>query len=95
MTELDASTGRRIQTLAGGGYGFSGSNTITAGDGDVWVANIRGFSVTELDASTGHWVRTLDASGMTPVAIAVDGPDVWVLNGDNGIGEGSVTELDA
>jgi hypothetical protein len=95
VTELDASTGRWMRTLSGGSYGFNGSNAIAAGGGDVWVANIRGFSVTELDASTGHWVRTLGAGNLTPVAFALDGPDVWVLNGDNGVGAGSVTELDA
>jgi hypothetical protein len=95
VTELDASTGRWMRTLSGGSYGFNGSNAIAAGDGDVWVANIRGFSVTELDASTGHWVRTLGAGNLIPVAFALDGADVWVLNGDNGVGAGSVIELDA
>jgi hypothetical protein len=92
---LDAGTGRWIRTLSGGSYGFNGSNAIAAGDGDVWVANIRGLSVTELDASSGQWVRTLGAGDLTPVAFALDGADVWVLNGDNGIGAGSVTEVDA
>lgn len=95
VTELDAGTGRWMRTLSGGSYGFSGSNAIAAGDGDVWVANIRGFSVTELDAGTGQWVRTLGAGNLTPVTFALDGADVWVLNGDNGVGAGSVTELDA
>jgi outer membrane protein assembly factor BamB len=97
VTELDASTGRWMRTLSGGSYGFNRPNAIAVGDGDIWVASITGYSVTELDASTGHWVRTLTlgAGDLTPVALAVDGPDVWVLNGDNGVGAGSVTELDA
>lgn len=67
----------------------------------VWVANVFGNSVTELDARTGDVLRVVDAPRddfKTPIAIADNGRDVWVVNdgvSGNVLGTGSITELNA
>jgi len=100
VTELDASTGRWVQTLSGGSYGFAGPTGIAVYGGHVWISNSRaksahGGSVTELDARTGRWrMRTLSAGATASTArtrIAAGDGDVWVAN----IRGFSVTELDA
>ena len=59
MTELNASDGSWVQTLAGGSYGFQDPLGIAFDGTDLWVTNYIGSSVTEIDASDGSWVRTL------------------------------------
>ncbi|HXQ43194.1 MAG TPA: hypothetical protein VN816_01025, partial [Acidimicrobiales bacterium] len=63
VTELDASTGAVVQTIAVGSDPFGVSSDGT----HVWVANNGGNTVTELDASTGAVVQTI-AVGSGPTA---------------------------
>jgi len=75
VTELDASTGAVVQTIAvgSGPYGVSSDGT------HVWVADWDGNTVTELDASTGAVDQTI-AVGSYPGGVSSDGTDVWVAN---------------
>jgi hypothetical protein len=58
VTELDASDGRWVRTLAGPSYGIHSPTAIAADGAHLWVANGSG-SVTELNASNGSWIQTL------------------------------------
>jgi hypothetical protein len=73
-------------------YGFNQPTAIAVANGDLWIANRAGNSVTETNAA-GGFIRKLSAARYrfaTPVAIAVSGLHVFVLNR-----QGSVTELAA
>jgi len=86
VTELDASTGAVVQTIAVGD-----TPKVVSSDGThVWVANYDSNTVTELDASTGSVVRTISVPS-EPSAISSDGTHVWVTSNFYS----SVTELDA
>ncbi len=77
VTELDASNGGRIRTIAGPRYAFASPVSIASSTGHVWVANRGGNSITELSAFTGALVRVI--SGIHgPAAITTNGTDVWV-----------------
>ncbi len=86
VTELDASTGAVIQTIAVGiePEGVSSDGT------HVWVTNSGTDTVTELDASTGAVIQTITV-GREPFGVSSDGTHVWVANS----ADGTVTELDA
>ena len=86
MTELNASTGAVVQTIAVGD-----TPRVVSSDGThVWVANYGSNTVTELNASTGQVVQTISV-GSQPSAISSDGTHVWVTS--NFYSE--VTELNA
>jgi hypothetical protein len=73
-------------------YGFNQPSAIKAVNGDLWIANLAGNSVTET-TTAGAWVRTLSASSYgfnKPDALAVSGHFLFVVNQ-----QGSVTELNA
>ncbi len=94
VTELNASDGSWVQTLAAANYGFSAPGGIAVDGTHVWIGNSDGDSVTELNASDGSWVQTLSGGSYRfndPHAIAAGGPDVWVANNNSN----SVTELNA
>jgi hypothetical protein len=97
VTELDAGTGQWIRTLSGGHYTFSDAGAVAMCGSHIWVANDN--SVTELDASTGQWIKTFSNPASSfdspnwPLAMAVDGNDLWIANSQHNIGPGSVTEL--
>ena len=94
VTELNASNGAWIRTVAGGNYNLDSHRAIAADSTHVWVANTGGNSVTELNASDGMLVQVLSGSRYqfsSPLAIADDGTHIWVANYISS----SVTELDA
>jgi YVTN family beta-propeller protein len=97
VTELNASTGAWIRTLAtpfGGTYAFSVPEGIAFDGSHLWVANEAGSSVTELNASDGSWVRTLSGGSYAfndPEGVAFDGGHLWVTSGNSN----SVTEINA
>jgi hypothetical protein len=76
-----------------GRYGFNHPYAIAADHGDLWIANIKGDSVTEVKATTGAPVRVLRADRYKfhePDAIAASGGHLFVLNR-----RGRVTEIEA
>ncbi len=96
VTELDASTGAVVASIAVGSYphGISSDGT------HVWVANqgecspaCSGNAVTELDTSTGAVIQTIFVSPFPLSGISSDGTHVWVTSSDY-IGS-SAGELDA
>ncbi len=89
VTELDARTGARVQTLSAARYGFKATFNDTAGiidDGtDVWVGNEN--SVTEISAGDGSLVRTLQVPASVNLygwftALARAGTQVWAATPD-------------
>jgi hypothetical protein len=79
VTELSASTGSVIQTIAVGTYphGISSDGTY------VWVVSSVDQSVTELSASTGSVIQTITGVGplgSTLFAASSDGTHAWVVN---------------
>lgn len=95
VTELNASTGKRIRVLSGEAYHFTGEPAIAVAGTHVFVVNGDGNSVTEIDASTGALVHTLTAPRYhldNPVGIAVVGNRAWILNSPLS-GASSVVEL--
>ena len=94
VTELNASDGSPVQTLAGGSFGFDNPRAIAFDGTHLWVPNYSGNSVTELNASDGSWIQTLSGAPYgfdSPDGILFDGAHVWVANQ----GGNSVTELNA
>jgi DNA-binding beta-propeller fold protein YncE len=75
VTEIEASTGRVVRTIAVG----AGAVGISADGSDVWVADSVGNAVTQISASTGRVIRTIGV-GAVPSAVSSDGSDVWVAN---------------
>jgi YVTN family beta-propeller protein len=71
VSEIDASTGAVVNTIAVAGFGLSSDGT------DVWVASIGDGSLTEIDASSGTVVRTIELGG-EPWGVSSDGTHVWV-----------------
>lgn len=99
VTEVNASDGSWVRTLAGGSYGFSAPQGITFDGAHLWVTNAAGGStsvgsVTEVNSSDGSLVRTLSDGSYafaTPTGLAFDGTHIWVANK----GGDSVTEVNA
>jgi hypothetical protein len=87
VTELNASTGAVVQTIAAGDFP---PNSISSDGTHVWVASFDyiGSSFTELVASTGAVVGTIGV-GESPDSVSSDGTHVWVANG----GDNTVTEI--
>jgi YVTN family beta-propeller protein len=99
VTELNASDGSLVQTIAVGNHPYGVSSDAT----HVWVANNTDSTVTELNASDGSVVQTIPVGdgqttppgfGLGADAISSDGVHVWVTNDANN-NNGTVTELDA
>ena len=89
VTEIDASTGSVVRTIAAG-YSVTG---ISSDGTNVWVANGPTWNtITELDASTGVVVRTIHIP-WGALRVSADGTHIWVSN-RRGL-EYSVTELNA
>ena len=78
VTELNASTGSKVQTIAVG----DDPEGVSSDGSHVWVANNLDNTVSELDASTGSVLQTI-AVGNGPGSISSDGTHVWVANDDN------------
>ncbi len=94
VTQMSASDGTWVRTLAGGSYGFAYPGSITSDGTHLWVGNANGDSVTEMNVTDGGWVRTLVGGKYDfkyPAAILVGGGHVWVANADGN----SVTEFPA
>jgi DNA-binding beta-propeller fold protein YncE len=90
--ELSESTGRRVQDLSGGQYGFGEPDGIAVYGGDVWIAGF-GNLVTEVNASNARLVKRLSAAGYGvdgQDSIAADSGHVWVANEE----ADTVTEVD-
>lgn len=84
---------QRAARAATDSYGFNGPDALAADNGDLWVANGTGNSVTELNLATHLWVRTVSAPNdhfNKPVAIVADGSHLFVASQ-----AGTVTELNA
>ncbi|MGH9018449.1 MAG: hypothetical protein ACRDY1_11935, partial [Acidimicrobiales bacterium] len=83
VTELSTATGAVLGTASGATYGFDHPTGLTAGGGDVFVANSAANTVTVVDAQTMAFVSTLSGSPYdfdTPTGVAFDGTNVWVTN---------------
>lgn len=83
-----------VAVYSGGEYGFRFPASVAIDNGDVWVTNFGGDSVTEFNASDGSWIRTLSGrryAFKAPVGIVDDGTHIWVTNSTGN----SVTELNA
>lgn len=82
-----------VLRIAGPRYGLQAPRAMVLARGDLWVANMRGNSVTEIDAATGRLVRVLAAPLYHfnhPAGIAAYHRRIWVTNS----GDASVTVLD-
>jgi hypothetical protein len=90
VTKLRASDGTVLGTFPVGTFpeqvAFDGTN--------MWVTNDMSGTVTKLLASNGEELGTFRV-GTGPVGIAFDGVNIWVANNNRGVGNGSVTELNA
>jgi len=106
VTRVNATTGG-ITRISGTFNGIANPTAVAVQGSRVWVANLgaeskTGFtgygSVTELDASSGTVVKSFPGakSGITyPVALAVSGPFVWVVDSGYHGGLGGVTRIDS
>jgi ABC-type transport system substrate-binding protein len=72
---LDASSGRLVADVPVGPT----PSRIVAGDGDVWVLNQEGQTLSRIDAMTRR-VTTVGVA-QQPTDLAVSGGDVWVVDG--------------
>ena len=90
VTKLRASDGTVLGTFPVGTFpeqvAFDGTN--------MWVTNDTSGTVTKLLASNGKELGTFRV-GTGSVGIAFDGVNIWVANNNRGVGNGSVTELNA
>ena len=90
VTKLRAIDGTVLGTFPVGTFpeqvAFDGTN--------MWVTNDMSGTVTKLLASNGEELGTFRV-GTGPVGIAFDGVNIWVANNNRGVGNGSVTELNA
>ena len=89
VTELDARTGARVQTLSAARYGFNATFNDTAGiidDGaNVWVGNEN--SVTQISAGDGSLIRTLRVPASVNIhgwytALVRAGAQLWAATPD-------------
>jgi len=91
VTEMKASDGSYVVTIAARRYGFDAPAAIVAVGNDLFVANSAGNSVTEFRATGRRHVRTIRGAAYgfaDPIALASSGQDLFVLNA-----AGSITEL--
>jgi hypothetical protein len=63
---------------------------LAIGDGELWVSNQVGNSLSEIDPTTGAWIGRSGTAFDDPTAIVAFGADLFVANG-----AGSVTEAQA
>ena len=90
----------RLLVVSGPRYRFDFPGAIAAAGTYIWIANGYGGrfgrgSLTELNTRTGRLVRSLSGDGINgPVALAVSGDDLWVLN-DLPEDRGMVAKLNA
>jgi len=83
VTELDASTGAKLNVFKKAQFGFDGPARLSDDWTHVWVANDAGNSVTELNATTGALVRVIKGSTYKlrgTGQITSNGIDVWISN---------------
>ena len=89
VTEVNASSGAHIATIAGSSFGLDEPTAITYDGPDLFVANGASNTVTEIDPTNRSLVQTI--SGFShPVAMTAESGHLYVLNGT-----GSVTEVSA
>ena len=87
VTEINASSGAHVATIAGRSFGLNQPRAITSDGADLFVANGVGNTVTEIDPTNRSLVRII--SGFSdPLAMATESAHLYVLNGS-----GSVTEV--
>ena len=82
---VDASTNQIVTVLKTG----RSAGWVAASKGSVWVANLRGNSVTRIDPETNRVVATV-AVGKYPFSLEVGEGSVWVTNA----GSNSVSRID-
>ena len=83
VTEIDASTGAKVNLFKNSKFGFKGPNQLSDDGTDLWVVNDGGNSVTELNATTGALVRVIKGSSYKlhgTAHITSNGIDVWISN---------------
>ena len=91
VTEVDASTGAFVSSIAGAAFKLDGPTAIEAVGTQLFVANGAGNSLTEFNASDGSLVRTISGARFKlsdPIALAAKSGHLFVLNS-----AGSVTEV--
>lgn len=91
MTEVKASTGAFVASIAGPTFKFDRPTAIQFAGGDLFVANGSGNSVTEFNPSNGSLVRVISKAKFDfsdPIALAANYEHLYVLNSS-----GSVTEV--
>ena len=89
VTEVNASSGAHIATIAGSSFGLDQPTAIISDGPDLFIANGARNTVTEIDSTNRSFVRTI--SGFSdPVAMAAESAHLYVLNGT-----GSVAEVSA
>jgi DNA-binding beta-propeller fold protein YncE len=89
VTEVNASSGAHVATIAGRSFGLHQPKAIISDGPALFVANGVGNTVTEIDPANRTLVRII--SGFSdPLAMAADSAHLYVLNGT-----GSVTEVSA
>jgi YVTN family beta-propeller protein len=82
---LDASTNQIVTVVKTG----RSAGSVAAGEGSVWVANLRANSVTRIDPETNRIVATV-AVGKFPFGLDVGEGSVWVTNA----GSNTVSRID-
>ncbi len=89
VTEVNASSGAHVATIAGRSFGLDQPRAIISDGPALFVANGASNTVTEIDPTNRSLIRTI--SGFSdPLALAAESARIYVLNGT-----GSVTEVSA
>ncbi len=104
VTELDIQSATVARVMSGPSYDFDMVDALALRGSTLFVANGNGNSTTEVSTVTGSFLRLLLPVGSSarplarwfaaPNAAAVVGADLFVVNGGEGYGLGSVTEVD-
>ena len=95
VTELNASNGSLVRVINAKADGLNGPSAIVVSGSHVFVLNATGDSITELDANSGELIRVINSRAgccaprhgtfewAAPVALAVRGQHLWVVNQHN------------
>ena len=77
-----------MRVVSGAAYHLEAPDALAVSNGDLFVANGAGSSLTELNASTGALVRVVSGPAYefsVPDAMAVSGHDLFVANNGGAI----------
>jgi YVTN family beta-propeller protein len=73
VSRIDPSTNAVVATIPVGADPFG----IAAGEGSVWVANRRGFTISRIDPDTNRVVASIPV-GNRPQGVVAGGGTIWV-----------------